>query len=296
MGRVIVLAVLGVGLLVLPVFATPLTRTSDVGLSLNQASYSDSWAGSETGSLAWVLAANLLSEDSLSVPVNWRNTVKLSFGQTHTQSEDDGGKLYWEKPTKTSDRIFAESLLRLKTGGLVDPFAAVTFDSQFFDATVPEVSRYVNPMLISQAAGIGRRFAKDDRGEFYSRLGLALRERINRDTLSVVPPRTETNVETDGGLDWTTDFSRTFSDKQLKYVTKLRVFQAFFNSNADALKGTPHADDWKAADAAWENTLSVAVTKYVQVQLFTELLYNKEVDKRGRFRETLGLGLSYKLL
>lgn len=295
MVRVIGLVVLGVGLLVLPAFATPLTRTADVGLNFSQTSYSDSWSGSDTGSLAWALAANLLSEDSLSVPLNWRNTVKLSFGQTHTQTEVDG-KLHWLRPTKSSDRIFAESLLRWKTGGLVDPFAAVTFESQFLDATVAEVPRYINPMLISEAAGVGRLFAKDDRGELYSRLGFALRENIHRDVLSFDPDTLETSTETDGGIDWTTDFSRTFNDKQMKYVSKLRVFKALFNSKSDEWKGESYEDYWKAVDIAWENTFSASLTKYVQVQLFTELLYDKETDKRGRFREVLGLGLSYKLL
>jgi hypothetical protein len=296
MARTLVLAVAGLGLLALPALATPLTRTADMGLNFNQTSYSDSWTGGDTGALAWVLAANLVFEDSLSVPLNWRNTVKLSFGQTHTQSEDDAGKLRWQKPKKSSDRIFAESLLRLKTGGLVDPFAAVTFESQFFDASVAALPRYVNPMLISQAAGVGRRFAKAVRGELYSRMGLALRENVHRDTLSVTPPRTEINSETDGGLDWTTDFSRTFKDKQMKYVSKLRVFKALFNSKSDERKGLPNQDDWKAPDVAWENTFSASLTKYIQMQLFMELLYDKEIDRRGRFREVLGLGLSYKLL
>jgi hypothetical protein len=91
------------------------------------------------------------------------------------------------------------------------------------------------------------------------------------------------------------NFNRTFNDKQMKYVSKLRVFKAFFNSKSDEWKGRPTENDWKAVDVAWENTFSAAITKYVQVQLFTELLYDKEIDRRGRFREVLGLGLAYKL-
>ncbi len=88
----------------------------------------------------------------------------------------------------------------------------------------------------------------------------------------------------------------------LKYVTKLRVFQALFNSESDDLEqlaadlGDPDlADTWKTADVAWEHTLSASVAKYIQVSLFAELLYDKEVDVRGRFREILGLGVSYKM-
>ena len=75
MARILVTALLGVVLLVLPAFATPLTRTADIGLNFSQTSYSDSWTGGDTGALAWVWAANVVLEDSLSVPLNWPASI-----------------------------------------------------------------------------------------------------------------------------------------------------------------------------------------------------------------------------
>jgi hypothetical protein len=53
---------------------------------------------------------------------------------------------------------------------------------------------------------------------------------------------------------------------------------------------------WPSVDINWENIFSASVTKYVVVNLYTQWLYDKQIDKRGRFKETLSLGLTYKLL
>jgi hypothetical protein len=264
-------------------------KSVNLALTLNQASYSDSWTGGESGSVTWAFTSDMAAARQLSPILNWKNTAKLSFGQTHTQVEKR-----WQSPKKSSDRISCESLLRFTLQRFVDPFAAVTFESQFYDGTVPQVRRYVNPMLLSEAAGVGRMFAKNERTECFSRLGFAVRQNIHRDVVRITPKTLTTATDTDGGIDWTTDYSRTFSPR-MKYVSKLRAFKALFNSTADERKGLPGADDWKAVDLAWENTLSASISKVVQVQFFAELLYDKEIDPRGRFREVLGLGIAYEL-
>ena len=295
MKAVAIFGLIGAIGLAVPAFAVPVERTADIGLTFNQTSYSDSWTGGDTGALAWTLASNFALDESLSVKVPQKNTLKLSYGQTHTQNEGEDGRLHWQKPKKSSDRMFAESLLRLTLGEFVDPFAALTFESQFQDVSVPVVPRYVNPMLISEAVGVGRSIARDRPRPAL----LPTRVRAARERPSGHPerraPAHQTNTETDGGLDWTTDFNRKFAGEQMKVVSKLRVFKALFNSKADEWKGLPNQDDWKAVDLAWENTFSAGIGKYIQVQLFTELLYDKEIDRRGRLREVLGLGVSYKL-
>jgi hypothetical protein len=288
--------------------AAPVTgwqKTADLGLNLNQSSYSNSWSGAETAAISWTLNANLGAEKQLSPKLNWRNTLKLSFGQTHRETRSqsaDKVQRSWMAPEKSTDRIFFETLGRATLGYLVDPFVGVTVESQFCDpadsavATGPAVTiqRYVHPMLITESAGVGRTISKNGRTEFYSRLGFAVRERLTRDVVRFDPRKLKSASTIDGGLEWVTDYTRTFGTS-LKCVSKLRAFEAFFNSKQDDLKGLPNADYWKTPDVAWENTLSASVAKYIQVSLFFELLYDKEIDLRGRFRETLGFGLAYKL-
>jgi len=277
--------------------------TADVGLNVNQSTYSNSWVGGEEGSLSWTLVSNLLAERQFTRSLNWRNTLKLTFGQIHREVRDevDRKEKSWASPEKSSDRIFFESLMRLTLGYLVDPYASFTFESQFYDASHPVVGRFLNPIMLTESAGVGRTLAKNERLELYSRLGAAIREKLDRQVtpaaLDLDESEYDTDMEssTDGGLEWVTDFKRTFNPS-LSYVSKLRVFQAFFSSASDDFEGLPNEDYWKTADVAWENTFAAAVAKYVQVSLFFELLYDKEVELRGRFREILALGVTYKLL
>jgi len=268
-------------------------KSADLSFNLNQSSYNDAWAGGETGSIVWTAIGNLAAEKAFNDRYNLRNTLKLSFGQTHSQADGDDGQKHWESPEKSTDRIFAESLLRLTLQKFVDPYAAITVESQFYDASVKEITRYLSPLTISEAAGVGRLIMKNENTELLSRVGFAFRQHFTKDIVTINPEETETNTTQDGGLEWVTDFNHKFDD--VKYVSKLRLFKAAFNSESDTVKGTEAEDYWKEVDVAWENTLSASVSKYVQVSLFCELLYDKEIDLRGRFREVLGIGVTYKL-
>jgi len=267
-------------------------KSADLGLALTQSNYNDAWTGGEAGAIIWVFNANLSAERQLSPKMNWANTLKLSFGQSHIQDKESKE---WAKPEKSSDRIFLESLLRFTLGAYVDPYVAFTFESQFLDASVSQVKRYINPILLTESAGISRLFTETEQSKLLSRLGFALRQHLDNTVVSIVPEETKRETTTDGGLEWVTDFSHTFSEGRMSYVSKFRVFQALFNSKKDELEAQGKKDYWKTPDLAWENTLSAAVSKYIQVSLFLELLYDKEIDLRGRFRQTLALGLTYKM-
>ncbi len=271
--------------------------TADLSLNLNQASYSDSWDGEENGSIIWTAKANVTAEKRLSEQFDWRNTLKLAFGQTHNEYIGDDRKRQWESPEKSTDRMFFESLLRMTLGYFADPYAAFTFESQFYKVHTNEadstqsLNKALDPITLTESVGLGRSILKNEQTELFSRVGFAMRQHLMKNVVDYDPEEVDSESVTDGGLEWVTDFAHTFGGDNLKYVSKLRVFQALFNSEEDEFEN----DDWKTADLAWENTFSANVAKYIQVSLFAELLYDKEIDERGRFRETLGLGLSYTL-
>ncbi|MBD3237949.1 MAG: DUF3078 domain-containing protein [Candidatus Eisenbacteria bacterium] len=297
-------------------------RTADLSLALSQTSYNDAWSGSEAGAITWTFNGNLTAERMLGESLHWKNTLKLTFGQQHTQKRS-GEERRWLSPEKASDRIFFETLMLGTFGWMVDPYAAVVLESQFYDpvlaeeasaAGVPEgdldqidnLDRLFHPIQLTESIGLGRQFIDRENAELLTRVGFAVRQQLSRSVSGLNDAGTELRYEsatvTDGGFEWVTDYSRTFGGGDLKYVTKLRVFQSLFNSESDDLEalaeelGEPDlADDWKTADLAWENTFSAAVAQYIQVSLFAELLYDKQVDRRGRFREILALGVSYKL-
>lgn len=270
-------------------------KSADLGLAFNQTAYSNSWTGGESGAMTWTFTGNLAASKQMSPKVHWGNQLKLQFGHTHNQVVAPDGSKNWESPKKSSDRIFLESIAKLTLGAFADPYGAFTFESQFYDASVPSVPRSLNPMLLTESVGAGKTLIKNERTELLSRLGFALRERLDRVVTDIPAEKTEMETTTDGGLEWVSDFSHTFS-ASAKYVSKLRVFQAVFSSADDGfVAGDPRKDYWKTADVGWENTLSATVSKYLQFSLFAEVLYDKEIDLRGRFREVLGVGIAYKL-
>lgn len=276
-------------------------KTFDLTFNVTQSSYSDNWAGGEQGNMTWIALANGIFEKQFSPQFNSKTTIRLAFGQTHTQYEDKNTETgtstnKWAKPVKSTDKIDIESVGRFTLDWFVDPYAAVRFESQFLDASVEQHKRYLNPMLITLSSGLASKiWHRPEKDELISRLGVAIRELISEDIPDPEIDKTETNTATDGGLELVTDFSIVFNER-VGLLSKLSLFKALFNSKRDDLRGLPEEDYWKAVDINLENTLTVSVARYLQVSFYTQLLYDKEIDLGGRFKETLSLGLTYKML
>jgi len=278
-----------------PAMAEGWEKAADLNLSLNQSGYGDSWTGGEYGALNWTFNANLDAAKSLSETWRSENNLKLTYGQTHNQYEDATGALAWASPEKSADRIFFESLMRMTLGKFADPYGAFTFESRFSDTSDPNGrTLLLNPMLLTESVGLGRSFVEAEDQKLFSRLGFALRQNTAKTFVDDRSETTESMTSNDGGIEWVTDYERAFGE-DLKVVSKLRAFKALYYSESDALAGLPEEDYWRAVDLAWETTLSASVAKYMQVSFFFEFQYDKQVELRGRYRETLGLGLSYKL-
>jgi hypothetical protein len=270
-------------------------------LTVTQASYSDSWVGGEAGSVSWVWNLDGTAEKQLNPKVNFKSTLRLKFGQTLTQElvKDSTGYVIekpWQKPVKSTDLIDWENVARFTLGRLVDPYVAFRLESQFFDGQVEQKKLYLSPMKFTESGGIAHQFYEKDDESVISRLGLALRQTLTESVIDA-DLNTESNTVTDGGLESVTDATLQLSER-VQYVGKLSLYQALFSSESDneELAGTEFEDYWKAIDVNFENTLSAGVSKVISVSLYTQVLYDKEVDKKGRFKETLGLGFVYRLM
>jgi hypothetical protein len=272
-------------------FAHPWKKSVDFGLTVTQNSYSDNWAGGEAGNVSWMALANSVFEKKLSEILSSKTTAKFSFGQTHTQDQETKK---WAKPTKSTDLVDLETLTRFTLKTWVDPYLAFRFESQFLDASVPQVKRYVNPKKLTESVGVSRVFYKTESNEILSRLGFGLRQIITEDIVDTLAKKTKTSSSNDGGIESVSDVRLTLSDK-ISYTSKLSLYKALFYSESDKLKGTSKEDYWKEVDVNWENNVSISISKFVTVSLYTQLLYDKEISKKGRFKETLSLGLTYKL-
>lgn len=276
------------------VAADPWNLSVDANLTLTQNAYSDNWIGGEAGALSWTFNSNSLAEKQLDPKVNNRNTLTLSFGQTHNQDKETKK---WRKPVKSTDLIDLESVFRFTLGGFVDPFVAGRIETQFYDVSDPHKDRILNPVTFTESFGIARVWIKQEKREWITRLGMGLRQHLDRQALvDTLAGKRENKSTNDGGLLLANDFKTPLAHEKITYTSKLTVFQALFYSESKKLKGLPNQDYWKSPDVNWENIFSASITKYLMVNLYMQLLYDKEVRLGGRLKQTLSLGLTYKLI
>jgi len=274
-------------LVVALVGAEPWNLAVDANLTLNQNAYSN-WEGGATGLLAYALNSNSLAEKQLNSKMNTRNTLKLAFGQTSTQ--DTAGT--WAALVKATDEINFESVLRFTLGWVVDPFASAQLQSQFWDNSDATLSRYFNPLDLNEGLGVARVIVKREKTEFVSRLGAGLKQRFDRQVLDTLTATRADKFSNYGGVTFATDFTTPLAQEKIVYTSKLTLFQAVFFSEATA----DTAGNWKALDVGWENIFAASITKVLMVNLAAQVLYDKEINTKARLKETLALGLTYKLI
>lgn len=254
---------------------------SNLTLTLN--SYSDNWTGGELGSAAWAAQLNTRAEKQLNPKLHNQNTLKLAFGQTEVQQKDSLGDKHWSAPEKSTDLIDLESLLRFTLKAFVDPYIGVRIVSQFQDGADPADKKYVNPVEITESFGAAKTMIKKENTNWDSRLGLAVRQTVNR-------PEPVTN---DGGFELVSEFKSTNKDKWMTFSSQLKAYEAVFSSAADETAGTPQENYWRYPDINWENTLAINLTKYIMLNLYAQMLYDREISEDPRLKETLSAGLTY---
>lgn len=276
--------------LFLPLLATPWNLSVDANLTLNQNAYSNNWVGGELGTLAWALTTNSLAEKQVHPKINNKNTLKFAYGQTYLQEKETKK---WLAPIKSTDLIDFESVLRFTFGGFVDPFIAGRVETQFYDNSDTTLGRFINPLKLTEAFGIARIFIKQGKQELSSRFGFGLKQLIDRDVLIGTNRKTQTSNY--GGLDFVTDFKTPLTKERITYISKLNVFQAVFYSESNQLPDSLK-NNWKYPDINWENIFTAGITKYLMVNLYIQLLYDKEITNGIRIKESLALGLTFKFI
>jgi hypothetical protein len=273
--------------------ADPWQKTVDANLNLTQNAYSNNWIGGEAGSVSWMFNSNALFERQFGARINSRNTLKLFFGQTHSQDEKTKS---WLKPLKTTDRIDFETVFRFTTGRLVDPYASGRMESQFIDQSDPSNERPINPILFTESLGAAKVITKTGEREWTARIGGGFRQHLDRSAIDPVSLAKQTKTTNDGGILFVSDFTAALADSTMRVTSRLSVYKAFYYSESKKLEGRYNMDYWKSPDLDWENIFTASIAKYLAVNLYVQFLYDKEVDLAGRFRQSLSLGLTYKLM
>ncbi|MCB2211345.1 DUF3078 domain-containing protein [bacterium] len=278
--------------------------SADTGWSLSgtfnlthtQSAYSTNWDGDEQGQISWKSQLNVIAEKQLSDLFHNRNTLDLEYGQTQTQDREIEA---WTRPTKNADKIEFETVLRFTLHGFVDPYVSGRFLSQFTDKRSGEIE-WVNPITLTESAGIAKTLLKneDKKQEWLARLGLGIQQHIDRKVPFVDGNGNldyESKTTTYAGIELVSELISQVINENLSVNSKLIIFQAFYNSEKDDLEGLENEDYWQSPDIDWETVFTANITKVIMVNLTTRLLYDKEIDKGGRFKETLAVGVTYTL-
>jgi len=265
--------------------------SGEIGLNVSQNFYNEAWLGSEVGSITWSYLLIINTSGTLLEKLEFSNGLIANFGQTYLQNSETGK---WEPPQKSADRIENEAILRFNMGLLADPFSSLRFESQFHDNTFKSVPRYIHPIILSESMGVSKFLYKNNKNEVQTRLGFTVKEFFERPVDTLTMSIAGSNVRVDGGLEWVTSGIHSLSENVL-YKGELRIYKAFFNSKAGKLEGTPEEALWKNPDIDFKNILSVSIIKYLKVNFYLQLIYEREINSRIMIKENLLVGLNINL-
>lgn len=255
-------------------------------LGLSQSSFTSNWAGDEVGTVSWLAGVDARAEKQVVPKFRWLNTLVLGFGQTHQQ---DASRSTWLAPVKSADKIDFDSFGRFTLGRWVDPYVALTLDSQFYEQRPGFGSKAINPLQVGEFAGLARAFYDTKSRSLISRFGFGFRQRVQR--FYGIDPSVLKQTTNDGGFEWKTVGRWSDAAERTEVKTDLDLFQAVFFSESDL----DPANRWKQLDVRWQNSLSEKLYKALSFNLYLDYVYNAQISRAGQLKQTLGIGLTYKL-
>jgi hypothetical protein len=244
-------------------------------LNLSQGHYSN-WVAGGDDSLVWI--ANLGGSADLKGDADeLDNNLKLAYGQSQIGSE----------VRKVADVIHADTDYVQKLNGWVNPFAEVTFDTQFYtgyqypaNGTAMAVSKFMDPGYMTESLGA----ACGAGGWLKLRVGAASLQVYTHDFQRYAedaehPQGQPTRVEY--GASATADLTLSLGQNLL------------FTSEAIAFSNLHSASQ---IQAKWNNDLTAKVNSWMSAHVDADALYDDSQSTAGQFMESLSLAFSYNLI
>lgn len=261
---------------------SPWKRRLEIGLNLNQASFTPNWKGGGTNNFALgTLASGSLSYTQKKF--TWMNDLQLQYGFQQNKGQTR---------RKTQDLVFVDSKVGYEISQKLNAFGAVNFVSQFTPglnyskdpagneiATV--ISRWMAPGYLTQSFGI--QYKPVD--YFMVRMG-ALAARQTFVTDPVLSAAGAFGV--DSGLTLQVDYGYQIVasfDKNLAKNLNLKARYLSFGDYTDFSKTNHRLDLIVAA----------RVTKYINTNLTAVMLYDRNQDLAVQWSQVLALGVLFQL-
>ncbi|MDZ7331710.1 MAG: DUF3078 domain-containing protein [candidate division KSB1 bacterium] len=261
-----------------------------LGLDANQLSFNNNWRGGGKASFTWKI--NTTSELNYQRRFyKWTNRLVCSFGQISVQEQR-----HWKAPEKSSDILDYDTTIRFTVDRLIDPYLGMSLNTQFkagYDPKTEElVSRFANPLQLTQSVGLAYNLMKRQNMQITSRLGGSAKELIasDRRLRKRWTGDQSRGMKIDGGVEWLTEM-KTEIKPGVQYNARLKLFQAFVSSISK--DKDPH-QNWHYTDVHWEQNFSIKISQFIAVNVLTKFIYDRDTSKAGQFLENASLGISYK--
>ncbi len=256
--------------------ATVWTKSVQGGLNLTQTGF-DNWAAGGENAFAWQTNLNYSFVQDME-KFNWSNTGKFLYGATKTGDVE---------MRKSADEIKLESVLTYKMGSKINPYIAITGETQFaagYDYSTDssfQISAFMDPGYFRESLGAGYNVNE----MIGTRMGLSFKQTITSDyPAPYADDATTSEIETlrsEFGAESVTDLSYSISDNST-YASKLELFSAF--SALDEI------------DVNWDNTITVKVSEYINMNVNFKLVYDKDISVKRQIKQSMAFGLNYTFL
>lgn len=261
---------------------SPWRRRLEIGLNLNQASFTPNWKGGGTNNFALgTLASGSLSYTQKKF--SWMNDLQLQYGFQQNKGQTR---------RKTQDLVFIDSKVGYEISQKLNAFGAVNFVSQFAPglnyskdpagneiATV--ISRWLAPGYLTQSFGI--QYKPVD--YFMVRMGaLAARQTFVTDPVLSAAGAFGVDSGSTLRVDYGYQIVASF-DKNLAKNLNLKARYLSFGDYADFSKTNHRLDLIVAA----------RVTKYINTNLTAVMLYDRNQDLAVQWSQVLALGVLFQL-
>ncbi len=244
--------------------------------NLTQAQF-DNWTQGGENTLAWQLNVNssfAYEQEDFS----WTNTGKVSYGQT---------KIGDLSSRKSADEIRIESVYLRKLGDYVNPYVSALLQTQLTkgyqyveDERFP-ISNLFDPGYITLSAGVGY----EPVPYLKTRLGAATKTTITREYAVGLTDDPESDriekIDTEFGALSVTELRKPLAENILLTST-LELFS--------------NLESFEQVDVRWDTIISAKVTRYIDVSLNIELLYDSDISPKRQLKQLLAMGLSYSFL
>jgi len=276
-----------------PPFRTkPKYWTNDIvlGLDANQLLLNKHWKGGGKSNFTWKIYSRMEFNYERK-KINWKNSLYLAFGQISVEEDEK-----WRSPEKSTDIINFDSVLKLRLKKFIDPYIAFSLDTQFHEGFNPKtkqlISRFANPLQISQSAGIARNISDAKKLQLTTRVGCSIKEVIATDSRfrNLWTGDEAKWMKTDGGIEWLTESKSVFKNG-IMLTNRLKLFQAVISSISP--KKDPNKN-WKALDVYFEQMFSAKLSQYFVFNVVIKIIYDRDTSPGWQLWESTSFGLTYK--